>query len=88
MNRNGVYSVFKLLSNKTVIAVTPHMLRHYFANERRKAGWPIERISKALGHKHIKTTERYLNIEDSEMVTAMEQYFKDNPALLDISKIT
>ena len=88
MSRNGVYSMLKLLSNKTGISVTPHMLRHYYANARRKAGWPIERISKALGHKHIKTTEGYLHIEDTELVAAMEQYYKDNPALYDISKIT
>ena len=80
--------MLKLLSNKTGISVTPHMLRHYYANARRKAGWPIERISKALGHKHIKTTEGYLHIEDTELVAAMEQYYKDNPALYDISKIT
>ena len=39
------------------------MLRHYFANERRKSGWDLPLISKALGHKHISTTESYLNLE-------------------------
>lgn len=30
---------------------TPHMLRHYFANMRKQAGWELEMISQALGHK-------------------------------------
>ncbi|MBP3805924.1 MAG: tyrosine-type recombinase/integrase [Oribacterium sp.] len=87
MNVNAVYSAFALLEKKTGIVVTPHMLRHYFANERRKHGWSMEKISKALGHKHIATTEKYMNIEEEEMSEAMEQYYQENTGLYDISKI-
>lgn len=87
MNVNGVYSVFASLKKKTGIVATPHMFRHYFANERRKHGWSMEKISKALGHKQITTTEKYMNIEDEEMSEAMEQYYKETPGFYDISKI-
>ena len=87
MNKNGVYSALKNLSEKTGIEVTPHMLRHYFANDRRKHGWSIELISKALGHKKISTTELYMNVKASELSEASEQYFKDNTGLYNINKI-
>lgn len=87
LNANAVYSALGLLEKKTGIKVTPHMLRHYYANERRKSGWSIDKISASLGHKHIATTEHYMNIESAEMSEAMEKYYEENAGLYDISKI-
>ena len=87
MNVNAVYSALGVLVKKTGIEVTPHMFRHFFANERRKAGWSMDKISKALGHKKLSTTERYMNIEDEEMSEAMEHYYEKNAGLYDISRI-
>lgn len=36
-----------------------HRLRHTFAVELLLAGVPIEQVSKLLGHKTVRTTERY-----------------------------
>ena len=38
-------------------------------------------------NKSIATTEKYMNIEDTEMSEAMEQYYKENSGLYDISKL-
>lgn len=84
---NGVYSVLRLLNNKTGIKATPHMLRHYFANERRKAGWPLCNISTALGHKSTYTTEKYINIEDEELIIAMDEYYKKSGGIYNIDKL-
>ena len=78
MNINSVYSVLKTIEKQTGIKITPHMLRHYFANERRKAGWSLLEISTALGHKHISTTEKYMNISNKEMIEATDEYFKNH----------
>ncbi|REL24225.1 site-specific integrase [Rhodohalobacter sp. SW132] len=43
-----------------------HMARHSFADLARTQGWSIYDISKALGHKNIKVTERYLKKFDTE----------------------
>ncbi|REL32965.1 site-specific integrase [Rhodohalobacter sp. SW132] len=43
-----------------------HMARHSFADLARTQGWSIYDISKALGHKNIKVTERYLKKFDSD----------------------
>lgn len=80
-----IKSLFKRLERKTGILATPHMLRHYFANERRKEGWELVLISQALGHKHISTTEQYLNIDDEELMAAMDLYYQETEALLDIN---
>lgn len=77
----AVYSMLGRLEKKTGIDATPHMLRHYFANERRNSGWDIALISKALGHKHIATTERYLNIGGDELIEATDHYFEQNKSL-------
>ena len=51
--------------------LTSHVARHTFADLARKAGMPIYLISKALGHKSIKQTERYLASFDTEGVDDM-----------------
>ncbi|MCR4651141.1 MAG: tyrosine-type recombinase/integrase [Lachnospiraceae bacterium] len=87
MSVNAVYSVLKILEKRTGIRITPHMLRHYFANERRKAGWEILDISTALGHRSIRTTEEYLSVSDEELEVAAEKYYEENQALYDIRNL-
>lgn len=87
MNVNGVYSVLRCLEKKTGIKVTPHMLRRYFANERRKNGWSMDKISKALGHRQLATTERYMHVEDWEMEDVMDQYYEEHAGLVGIKQI-
>lgn len=87
LTENAVYSALGVLERATGIKTTPHQLRHYFANERRREGWEIDKISAALGHKHISTTEKYLHITDDEMAEAMEDYFDKNGGLYDIDKL-
>ncbi len=87
MSVDAVYSMLRILKKNTGIETTPHMIRHYFANERRKAGWDILEISTALGHRSIRTTEVYLNVSDEELETAAEKYYEENSSLYDIRKL-
>lgn len=87
LKSNTVYALMDRLKKKTGIKVTPHMLRHYFANERRKNGWDMLLISKALGHRHIATTEKYLDIGSEELVEASEEYYKNNHSLYMIDQL-
>ncbi len=79
-----VYAVFESLKKRTGIKATPHMLRHYFANERYNEGWDMLMISTALGHKHISTTEHYLNIDIEKLSEASDRYWENNPGLLEL----
>ena len=87
MTVNAVYSMLKLLENRTGIKSTPHMLRHYFATERRKSGWETLEISTVLGHKSIRTTEAYLGVAEEELEEATEKFFEHNGNLYDIRKL-
>ena len=48
LTEDAVNAMLRRLQEKTQIEVTSHMLRHYFANERRKNRWSLELISQAL----------------------------------------
>ena len=86
-NVNTVYAMLRRLEDKTGVKATPHMLRHYFANERRKSGWDLALISKALGHKNISTTEAYLNIDADELSQATDEYYSKNKSLFMVDKL-
>lgn len=86
-NVNTVYAMLRRLEDKTGIKATPHMLRHYFANERRKNGWDLALISKALGHKNISTTEAYLNIDADELSQATDEFYSKNKSLFMVDKL-
>lgn len=86
-NVNTVYAMLTRLEEKTGVKATPHMLRHYFANERRKSGWDLMLISKALGHKHISTTEKYLDIDADELSQATDEFYSKNKSLFMVDKL-
>lgn len=84
---SGVYAMLDRLGEKTGIEATPHMLRHYFANARRKAGWKLELISQALGHRHIETTMKYLNITDDELIAVSDEYYNRHQSLYGVENL-
>ena len=72
----SVYDMFGRMEKKTGIKLAPHMLRRYFAIERWNAGWPLEMVSQALGHRHLETTIKYLNIMDDKLLEASKEFFE------------
>ena len=76
MKVDSVYDMFGRMEKKTGIKITPHMLRRYYANTRWEADWPMEMISQALGHKHLDTTIRYLNVLDDKLKTASQEFYR------------
>lgn len=84
---DSVYDMLERMEKKTGISLTPHMLRRYFANMRRKAGWRLELIQQALGHKHIDTTIKYLNIVDDELLEASREFYERHSAMYGVEKL-
>ena len=52
--------------------------RHYFATECGKGGWGIEMISRALGHRNLDVTRRYVDIEKEVLDEATEKLLQSN----------
>lgn len=75
LKADSVYDMLKRMEEKTGMRLTPHMLRRYFAEARWNAGWPLELISQALGHKHLDTTIRYLGILDDKLMEASREFY-------------
>lgn len=87
LNVDTVYAMLKRMEKKTGIKITPHMLRRYFGNQRRDAGWKLEMIQQALGHKHIQTTIQYLNIVDDQLLEASQDFYNRHSAIYGIDKV-
>lgn len=84
---DSVYDMFERMEKKTGIRITPHMLRRYYANTRREANWPLEMISQALGHKHLDTTIRYLNVLDDKLKAASQEFYSRYSSLYGIQNL-
>lgn len=84
---DSVYDMFERMEKKTGIKLTPHMLRHYFANMRKKAGWRLELISQALGCKHLDTTIKYLDWIDEELVAASNEFYEKHASIFGAEKL-
>ena len=76
-----------MILQKHGVKTTPHMLRRYFGNERWRAGWRLEMISHAYGHKHLETTVRYLNAIDDRLIEASDEFYEKNAALYNVSQL-
>ena len=75
LREESVRDMLKRMEKKTGVKLTPHMLRRYFAQTRRQAGWKLELISQALGHKHLDTTIKYLGIIDDQLIEASRDFY-------------
>ena len=84
---SGVYAMLRRLERKTGIKASPHMLRHYFANARRKDGWKLEMISQALGHRNIETTMKYLNITEDELIEVSDAFYNKHQAMYGVQNL-
>lgn len=87
MKVDSVYDMFERMEKKTGIKITPHMLRRYYANARWEADWPLEMISQALGHKHLDTTIRYLNVLDDKLKAASQEFYSRYSSLYGIQNL-
>ena len=85
LSANSFYTCLETIGKKIGLKVTNHMLRHYFANSRRKAHWEIIDLSISMGHKSIKTTIDYLDEENEEVEQAQELFLKENEGTIPIS---
>ena len=63
--RQARYMIFEALHPFCKGAkASPHIIRHSFATELAKAGVNVAAIARTLGHSHIETSQKYINIAE------------------------
>ena len=87
MKVESVYDMLDRMQRKTGIKVTPHMLRRYYARTRWNDGWALELISQALGHKHLDTTIKYLDVLDDKLMEASREFYAKHSNTYGIRKL-
>lgn len=76
---SAVDSLFRRLSKKTGIKVTPHLLRHTHATELVRNGWKMAYVQKRLGHSNIQTTvNTYTHLTDEDLRVEYDKYLAQN----------
>jgi integrase/recombinase XerD len=74
----AVNQKLRIIAEKVGIdsTLTTHIARHTAANRMASAGWELRKISAALGHKSVSTTEQYLrSLKDDELDEDHAQLF-------------
>ena len=69
--------ILKEIGKKTgVKGVHPHRFRHTLATNLLKAGMPLERVQKILGHSKITTTQKYIFVDDTDVANDYRKYIR------------
>ncbi|MCT2058399.1 tyrosine-type recombinase/integrase [Dietzia cinnamea] len=68
-----VYELFKRLSRKVQVKITPHSLRHYCASEWRRLGTAPETIQSLLGHRSPLSMHQYIHASPADLRSAIEK---------------
>jgi site-specific recombinase XerD len=79
MRYPAVADLFRRLSQKTGIAVHPHLFRHTHATELIRAGWDAAYVQRRLGHAQIQTTvNTYVHLTTEDLKAAYEAYLQQD----------
>ncbi len=72
LTRGGAEKIFRVELPRFGIHLTAHMLRRAFATRLDELGVSLRVIQELLGHSSLATTERYLGVDRSRKVAAMD----------------
>jgi integrase/recombinase XerD len=62
-----------LVDDKQCIRYTLHQLRHTRGSELVRQGKPVEIVQRILGHRDIRSTQGYAELDDQQLREALER---------------
>lgn len=72
--RSVRYDIYQALRPYcTARQLSPHAIRHSFATTAANNGIPTSTLAQILGHKHLETTQRYIDLRQAPIENAMKQ---------------
>jgi integrase/recombinase XerD len=75
---SAINTIFRRLSRKSGVEVTPHLLRHTHATELIRSGCNIAFVQKRLGHAHFQTTiNTYSHLTDGDISSAYHKFVEE-----------
>ena len=86
MEVNTIEDLLVRLSKKTGLDIHPHMFRHGFGTERRRAGTDIAIIQKLMRHKQLRSTMIYAHVTNDELRKATEEFYSRKQEPLEFTK--
>lgn len=70
--RHGIYNILRPLTDAKQLS--PHAIRHTFATENAKNGANVTTLALMMGHKNIKTTQKYIDMTQHNINQAFTTY--------------
>ena len=77
LGAGAIRRLFAVISARTGVHVTPHMLRHTYATLLRQAGIADRVSMDLLGHAHLSTLQRYSHVFESEYLQEVSKLSLD-----------
>lgn len=78
LTASGIYSLFEKIGEATQLNdLTPHTLRHTFANDLLSKGHPISYVAALLGHNDLDTTRIYTSPKQKNLKEAVDSLSED-----------
>jgi site-specific recombinase XerD len=65
LSPQAIYLIVRRYAEQLSLKIAPHDLRRTFAKLAHRGHSPLEQIQMSLGHESIRTTERYLNVQQN-----------------------
>ena len=74
LSTRSVEAMFRDMSKKLNIKLTPHILRHTSATLALQSGMPITQVQKMLGHSSVNTTQIYAETSQEDVAVSHKKY--------------
>ncbi len=74
INYRQAHRIFQRAGDKVGVHFSPHLARHAGATQFARSGGSLAVLQRALGHSSLTVTQRYVHIDDQDIIDAYERH--------------